>query len=144
MRKFNYLEMPLLRRLFETFHSGRRLEKHHLRGTYASPPIAALWNQHVRTAEWVIDYLELQYQIEQVQAVLCYKKQHSESSVDPVLMLTSMAFEKASDSIDRLFCESVAAFMKTDEWKQFKQNPQETQIELVFEKLKPAKTGETL
>lgn len=42
-----------LRREFERQHAGRRLERHHLRGTYVSAPIAALWNQHLRTAQWL-------------------------------------------------------------------------------------------
>lgn len=40
-----------LRASFERMHKGRRLTRHHLRGTYSSPQIAALWNQHVKTAE---------------------------------------------------------------------------------------------
>lgn len=42
-----------LRAEFERQHEGRDLRRHNLRGTYVSPPIAALWNQHVRTAQWM-------------------------------------------------------------------------------------------
>jgi len=42
-----------LRQEFERQHKGRNLKQHRLRGTYFSPPIAALWNQHKRTAEWM-------------------------------------------------------------------------------------------
>jgi GTP:adenosylcobinamide-phosphate guanylyltransferase len=38
-----------LRELFESMHAGRDLTRHHLRGTYCKPQIAALWNQHIRT-----------------------------------------------------------------------------------------------
>lgn len=38
---------------FERQHSGRDLSRHHLRGTYSSGPIAALWNQHIRTIKWL-------------------------------------------------------------------------------------------
>lgn len=41
-----------LRLEFERQHAGRNLKRHPLRGTYYSAPIAALWNQHKRTAEW--------------------------------------------------------------------------------------------
>ena len=41
---------------FESMHSGRRLKKHNLRGTYTSPQIAALFNQHLRTIKWVISH----------------------------------------------------------------------------------------
>lgn len=40
-----------LRSAFERMHQGRNLTRHHLRGTYSSPQIAALWNQHIRTAK---------------------------------------------------------------------------------------------
>lgn len=40
---------------FERQHHGRNLRQHYLRGTYLSPQIAALWNQHVRTARWMAD-----------------------------------------------------------------------------------------
>lgn len=42
----------ILRAEFEHQHADRDLSKHHLRGTYLRAPIAALWNQHVRTACW--------------------------------------------------------------------------------------------
>lgn len=42
----------ILRVEFERQHAGRDLSKHRLRGTYLRAPIAALWNQHVRTACW--------------------------------------------------------------------------------------------
>lgn len=42
-----------LRAEFERQHQGRNLRQHHLRGTYSSAPIAALWNQHLRTAKWL-------------------------------------------------------------------------------------------
>lgn len=38
-----------LREIFEKQHQGRALERNH-RGNYRSPPIAALWNQHYKTA----------------------------------------------------------------------------------------------
>ena len=37
---------------------GRDLTQHHLRGTYTAPAIAALWNQHVRTAQEITNYLQ--------------------------------------------------------------------------------------
>lgn len=40
----------VLRPMFEKMHANRHLSKHHLRGTYQSANIAALWNQHVKTA----------------------------------------------------------------------------------------------
>jgi hypothetical protein len=39
-----------MRAEFERQHAGRDLRRHPLRGTYWSAPIAALWNQHIRTA----------------------------------------------------------------------------------------------
>jgi len=42
-----------LRAEFEFQHEGRNLKQHRLRGTYVSAPIAALWNQHKRTAIWM-------------------------------------------------------------------------------------------
>lgn len=42
-----------LRRVFEKMHAGRDLTQHRLRGTYIKPKIAALWNQHVRTARFM-------------------------------------------------------------------------------------------
>lgn len=42
-----------LRAEFERQHEGRDLARHPLRGTYYKPPIAALWNQHCKTAEWM-------------------------------------------------------------------------------------------
>ena len=41
-----------LRAEFERQHAGRNLLRHRLRGTYSSPPIAALWNQHVRSVKF--------------------------------------------------------------------------------------------
>jgi hypothetical protein len=38
-----------VRDTFEAMHKGRDLTRHHLRGTYVKPQIAALWNQHCRT-----------------------------------------------------------------------------------------------
>jgi hypothetical protein len=43
---------------FEKQHEGRNLRRHHLRGTYSSPPIAALWNQHIRSLRWLKSLLE--------------------------------------------------------------------------------------
>ena len=43
----------VLRAEFERQHKGRNLKRHHFRGTYQSSQIAALWNQHKRTAEWI-------------------------------------------------------------------------------------------
>jgi hypothetical protein len=37
---------------FERQHHGRNLTRHHLRGTYVSVQIAAIWNQHVRSVAW--------------------------------------------------------------------------------------------
>lgn len=42
-----------LRAEFVRQHVGRDLNRHRLRGTYTSANIAALWNQHKRTAEWM-------------------------------------------------------------------------------------------
>jgi hypothetical protein len=47
------MNIDILRAEFERQHKGRNLSKHSLRGTYVSAPIAALWNQHLRTAKWV-------------------------------------------------------------------------------------------
>lgn len=41
------------RQEFERQHEGRYLKRHYLRGTYLSAPIAALWNQHLRTITWL-------------------------------------------------------------------------------------------
>lgn len=49
------IDEATLRLEFERMHSNRRLTRHHLRGTYQSPPIAALWNQHVKTATMFAD-----------------------------------------------------------------------------------------
>lgn len=38
---------------FERQHNGRDLRRHNMRGTYQSATIAALWNQHLRTIEWL-------------------------------------------------------------------------------------------
>jgi hypothetical protein len=48
------MNTDILRAEFESQHKGRNLSKHGLRGTYVSAPIAALWNQHLRTASWII------------------------------------------------------------------------------------------
>lgn len=42
-----------LRAEFERQHAGRNLKQHGLRGTYFAAQIAALWNQHRRTAAWM-------------------------------------------------------------------------------------------
>ena len=42
-----------LRKIFEEQHKNRNLQKHRLRGTYQSAPIAALWNQHIKTARLI-------------------------------------------------------------------------------------------
>jgi hypothetical protein len=47
------IDAKVLRAEFERQHSGRNLRRHILRGTYVSAPIAALWNQHLRTAKWL-------------------------------------------------------------------------------------------
>lgn len=44
-----------LRKEFELQHKGRNLLRHRLRGTYFAANIAALWNQHKRTVEWMIE-----------------------------------------------------------------------------------------
>jgi hypothetical protein len=44
---------PALRAEFERQHDGRNLRRHKMRGTYIASYIAALWNQHVRTAMWM-------------------------------------------------------------------------------------------
>lgn len=73
---------PELRAEFERQHKGRNLLRHRLRGTYSSPPIAALWNQHVKTAEWCSKrsdfdnadyaeaYAELQRQVRELDVAL--------------------------------------------------------------------------
>ena len=38
---------------FERQHSGRNLKQHYRRGAYLAAPIAALWNQHLRTIKWM-------------------------------------------------------------------------------------------
>lgn len=43
-----------LRAEFERQHKDRDLSRHRMRGTYIKAQIAALWNQHKRTAEWLI------------------------------------------------------------------------------------------
>lgn len=50
----NKLDEAVLRAEFERQHRGRNLNQHRLRGTYVSAQIAALWNQHRRTAEWAM------------------------------------------------------------------------------------------
>ncbi len=42
-----------MRAEFERQHEGRNLLRHRMRGTYSSPPIAALWNQHRRSVKWM-------------------------------------------------------------------------------------------
>lgn len=42
-----------MRAEFQRQHDGRNLRQHYLRGTYLSAPIAALWNQHLRTIKWM-------------------------------------------------------------------------------------------
>ena len=42
-----------LRAEFARQHEGRDLTQHRLRGTYIRGDIAALWNQHRRTAKWM-------------------------------------------------------------------------------------------
>lgn len=42
-----------LRAEFERQHAGRNLKQHNMRGTYIAANIAALWNQHKRTAAWL-------------------------------------------------------------------------------------------
>lgn len=42
-----------LRAEFERQHKGRDLQQHRMRGTYIHAQIAAIWNQHKRTAEWM-------------------------------------------------------------------------------------------
>jgi hypothetical protein len=44
---------PQARAEFERQHEGRNLKRHRMRGTYLSAPIAALWNQHIRTIKWM-------------------------------------------------------------------------------------------
>lgn len=44
------VDEAFLRDEFERMHRSRNLLRHHLRGTYSSGAIAALWNQHVKTA----------------------------------------------------------------------------------------------
>ena len=46
------MDTDKLRAEFERQHAGRNLLRHRLRGTYSSSTIAALWNQHVRSAEF--------------------------------------------------------------------------------------------
>ena len=48
------LNEDLLRQEFHRQHSGRNLKQHRLRGTYVSANMAALWNQHRRTAIWLM------------------------------------------------------------------------------------------
>lgn len=42
-----------LRAEFERQHKGRNLKQHRMRGTYIAANIAAIWNQHKRTAAWL-------------------------------------------------------------------------------------------
>jgi hypothetical protein len=53
LRKARAVDEAMLRAEFVRQHKGRNLKQHRLRGTYLSAPIAALWNQHVRTANWL-------------------------------------------------------------------------------------------
>lgn len=46
------IDIKAIRAEFERQHAGRNLTRHRLRGTYSSGPIAALWNQHLRSVEW--------------------------------------------------------------------------------------------
>lgn len=48
------------REAFEKMHQSRDLTRHHLRGTYSKPQIAALWNQHVKTWQLVESYHALE------------------------------------------------------------------------------------
>lgn len=50
-----------LRTIFEEQHKGRDLTKNH-RGNYRSPQIAAIWNQHYKTARTVELLLTTQLQ----------------------------------------------------------------------------------
>ncbi len=43
-----------MRAEFERQHEGRNLTKHRMRGTYFRAEIAALWNQHKRTVNWMM------------------------------------------------------------------------------------------
>lgn len=43
-----------MRQEFARQHEGRNLSRHKLRGTYSNANIAALWNQHRRTANWIL------------------------------------------------------------------------------------------
>ncbi len=47
-----------LRAEFERQHAGKNLNKHAMRDTYTQPTMAAAWNQHVRTAEWVMNRIK--------------------------------------------------------------------------------------
>jgi hypothetical protein len=51
------LTEEILRAEFVRQHEGRNLKQHRLRGTYLSAPMAALWNQHKRTAEWLFNLI---------------------------------------------------------------------------------------
>jgi hypothetical protein len=50
----------VLRAEFERQHKGRNLQRHRMRGTYISANIAALWNQHKRTAAWISEWFTMQ------------------------------------------------------------------------------------
>lgn len=45
---------PEMRAEFHRQHEGRDLKQHGLRGTYLNGNIAALWNQHKRTVNWMM------------------------------------------------------------------------------------------
>jgi hypothetical protein len=47
------LNEPALREGFEAMFRDRNLTRHRF-GTYSNPQVASLWNQHIRTAVWVL------------------------------------------------------------------------------------------
>lgn len=52
------LTEQFLRTMFVNIHKGRDLGyQHPLRGTYQKPQIAIAWNQHRKTADKIIEYL---------------------------------------------------------------------------------------
>ena len=51
---FDPTSLEEIRAAFEEQHKGRRLDKHYVRGTYSNPAIAALWNQHLYTIQWML------------------------------------------------------------------------------------------
>ncbi len=48
------IDIKGLRTLFEEQHRNRDLTKHSMRKTYVKPQIAALWNQHIKTARAIV------------------------------------------------------------------------------------------